>query len=285
MYLSTLMINVGTNPDRPRPGRLWLRNVYRVHQRLAMAFPSDRRKDSDPEFLEPYSPEDFAPQPGSVGPSQDASPSDTLTQVHTRRSAGAGFLFRIDPLPGGRAMIVVLSHQDPDWSYAFGLKPGQVDGETRRPIGNAGHLLAAPPEAPRRLQVSLSPGARFHFRLTANPTKKTRTLAKRERLAKTPKRHGSRVPVRPQEFADWLVSRSERHGFRLVEPLRDTLSVVGGYVYMNKKHKASEGQHLRSVRYEGVLEITDVERFRDALLSGIGPAKAFGFGLLSVAPV
>jgi len=285
MYLSTLMINVGTDPDRPRPGRLWLRNAYRVHQRLAMAFPSDRRKERDPEFLEPYRPEDFAQQHGLLRPSQDAAPSDTLTQVHTRRGAGAGFLFRIDPLPGGRAMIVVLSHEQPDWDYAFGLNPGQVDPQTRRPIGNAGHLLAAPPEAPRHLQVSLKPGARFHFRLTANPTKKTRTLPKQERLAKTPKRHGCRVPVRPEEFADWLVSRSERYGFRLVEPLRDTLSVVGGYVYMNKKHNASEGQHLRSVRYDGLLEITNVERFREALLSGIGPAKAFGFGLLSVAPV
>ncbi len=41
MYLSSLLIDVGDNPDRPRPGRLWLRNLYHVHQRLCMAFPSD----------------------------------------------------------------------------------------------------------------------------------------------------------------------------------------------------------------------------------------------------
>jgi CRISPR system Cascade subunit CasE len=34
-----------------------------------------------------------------------------------------------------------------------------------------------------------------------------------------------------------------------------------------------------------LLEITDAERFRAALAAGIGPAKAYGFGLLSVAPV
>ena len=43
MYLSCLLIDVGDNPDRPRPGRLWLRNLYHVHQRLCMAFPSARK--------------------------------------------------------------------------------------------------------------------------------------------------------------------------------------------------------------------------------------------------
>ena len=62
MYLSCLLINVGDNPDHPRPGRLWLRNLYHVHQRLCMAFPSASRKADDPDFLRPFKPEDFGPQ-------------------------------------------------------------------------------------------------------------------------------------------------------------------------------------------------------------------------------
>ena len=38
------------------------------------------------------------------------------------------------------------------------------------------------------------------------------------------------------------------------------------------------------VVFEGRLVVTDVERFRQALADGIGSGKAFGFGLLSVAP-
>lgn len=298
MYLSTLLINVGSNPDRPRPGRLWLRNRYRVHQRLCMAFPSNERRDGDPEFLAPYKPEDFPSQRHMPDAfchlperSKTVDDSDGLAQVHTPRSAGAGFLYRIDFLPGGRAMILVLSHEKPNWDYAFGLFPGQVDSQTGSPVGNAGYLLAALPDEPRALRVSLKLGEKFRFRLTANPTQKTGTILKSERLAmkergmKDPKRHGRRVPVRPEDYAQWLVARSEAHGFRLVEPFEDTLRTEAGYVYVNKTHDSAKGQRLKSVTYEGLLEITGPDRFREALRSGIGPGKAFGFGLLSIAPV
>ena len=45
------------------------------------------------------------------------------------------------------------------------------------------------------------------------------------------------------------------------------------------KHKLS---HL-SVRFDGVLQVTAPDDLAGALESGIGPAKAFGFGLLSLA--
>ncbi|MEW6230411.1 MAG: type I-E CRISPR-associated protein Cas6/Cse3/CasE, partial [Bacillota bacterium] len=44
------------------------------------------------------------------------------------------------------------------------------------------------------------------------------------------------------------------------------------------------GKKLRSVRYDGVLRVKDPTLFKKALFGGIGPGKAFGFGLLSVAP-
>lgn len=34
--------------------------------------------------------------------------------------------------------------------------------------------------------------------------------------------------------------------------------------------------------FDGVLGVTDAEAFRVALREGVGPAKAFGFGLLSI---
>src|SRR3990170_2178685 len=111
MYLSCLLIDLGGNPDRPRPGRLWLRNLYHVHQRLCMAFPSASRTSDDPDYLKPFKPEDFGRE-----------------QVHVPRGSDAGFLFRIDPRSGGRVVILVQSAVKPDWDYAF---------------RNAAHLLAA----------------------------------------------------------------------------------------------------------------------------------------------
>jgi CRISPR system Cascade subunit CasE len=38
------------------------------------------------------------------------------------------------------------------------------------------------------------------------------------------------------------------------------------------------------VVFEGVIEITDAESFRSTLVQGIGREKAFGCGLLTIAP-
>jgi CRISPR system Cascade subunit CasE len=57
--------------------------------------------------------------------------------------------------------------------------------------------------------------------------------------------------------------------------------------YEEARHRAfgpGQAQRLGAVRFDGVLQITHVDQFRSAVLNGIGPAKAFGFGLLSIAP-
>ena len=64
----------------------------------------------------------------------------------------------------------------------------------------------------------------------------------------------------------------------------ESTTVQAGYIFVSKT-RDGKGQRLRSVRYDGILEITDPDKFRNTLLCGIGPGKAFGFGLLSVAPV
>jgi CRISPR system Cascade subunit CasE len=38
-----------------------------------------------------------------------------------------------------------------------------------------------------------------------------------------------------------------------------------------------------AVRYDGLLEVTDPVKFLETLRAGIGSAKGFGFGLLSLA--
>ncbi|GMV67487.1 MAG: hypothetical protein AMXMBFR75_32770 [Candidatus Hinthialibacteria bacterium] len=252
MFISCLLIDVGSNPDRPRPGRLWLRNVYRVHQRLCMAFPSNSRKAEDENFLKPYSPADFA-----------------ANDVHVERGGDSGFLFRIDPRPGGNAAILVLSAKKPEWEYAF---------------KNAQYLLAAPLDDPKPLRIDLPAGSLWRFRLQANPVYRARSSSlDRQGQPIGEKWIGKRLPVPSDDESlhNWLRRRSESCGFQLVE----INSIQSGYVYFTKAHTSGEGQRLRSARYEGVLRVTESNLFLKTLSHGIGPAKAFGFGLLSIASV
>jgi len=249
MYLSYLLINVGENPDRPRPGRLWLRNLYRVHQRLCMAFPSNERRHRDKQFLRPYNPQDFA-----------------TAEVHAPRSGNAGFLFRVEPRPGGNPVIVVQSACRPDWDYAF---------------HNARYLLAAQPTEPKVYDPYFKPNERLRLRLKANPTrracKNSRHPSGRPLDAKW---IGKRIPVPADGLQDWLAHRAERAGFQVAA----VTSTLPGYVYFNKSGERGAGHRLLSVLFEGLLEVTDPEAFVKTLQAGVGPGKAFGFGLLSVAP-
>jgi CRISPR system Cascade subunit CasE len=274
MYLSCLLIDVGANPDRPRPARrLWLRNSYRVHQRLCMAFPSLTRAAADPDFLTPFVPDDFA-------------------DVKGERSESRGFLFRVDPLPGNRAMILVQSARKPDWDYAF---------------CNAQHFLAGPPQT-HPFDPRFEAGQRLRFRLLANPVRKAR-LKDRDGKALTQHMskgsnglplgdhwHGRDVPVPDAELDKWLLRRAEPEsrstknstgehppGFKI-----ESINVVRpGYVNVSKSRAdaGDDARRRRSALYEGILEVTDTDHFRATIISGIGPGKAFGFGLLSVAPI
>ena len=60
-----------------------------------------------------------------------------------------------------------------------------------------------------------------------------------------------------------------------------------GWVRGEKKDKSDGRVHsisCRAVLFDGLLEVTDADAFRNTLAAGVGPGKGFGFGLLSVAP-
>lgn len=291
MWKSTLLINVGDNPDQPRPGRLWLRNLYHVHQRLCMAFPTAERQRHDSDFLKPYKPDDFPEDrylaDRKQGDGNQEVSCEVLKQVHRPRDDNAGFLFRIDPQPGGRVVIVVQSAREPRWDYAFGLKEGLLD-ERGRPIGNAGYLLTAPPEK-KEFHPDFPIGKRLRFRLQANPTRRVYSKDSRERDGRPVEARwvGKRIPVPHDQLLNWLAdwrvrigNQPQAGGFSIDQ---ERTSVQSGYVYVNEGRDGG-GHRLFSARYDGVLEVTDAEKFRNTLIRGIGSGKAFGFGLLSVAP-
>lgn len=262
MYISSILIDVGENPDRPRPGRLWLRNIYRVHQRLCMGFPSAECKVLDPLFLKPYTPDHFPEDHYLADRNKMELSEDILKQVHSPRNSQSGFLFRIDPLPACRAMIIIQSAIEPDWAYAF---------------RNADHLLAAPPQI-KQYNPHFQNGQLLAFRLMANATCKK----DKESRPHGKNNYGRRVPVPRENINEWLISRGERSGFRIKDAER-LLSAQTGYVYASKENK--EFKRFFYARYDGVLEVTDDKLLYDAIIRGIGPGKAFGFGLLSLSAV
>jgi len=292
MYHSHLLINVGDNPDQPDWNlcRRWLRNLYRVHQRLCMAFPSvlPAEHERQAAYCRPFNTVDC--------PQQHELPTATNGgDVHLARSRGNGFLFRIDypvdPKQGGRRpVIIVQSATKPDWEYAFGLTKDAMD-DRGHPIGNADFLLSAPPQAKpvsidldgKSLVLSsdkqdyhLRPGNLVRFRLRANPTRKIQDSSpngKRKRVNPTPKDH-----------ADWLAHKLEE----AIDGPFCFEDFVPGWAYgWRTKYEPQPGQRMQwwSVLFEGTFRLKDPVVLKQLLESGIGPGKAFGFGLLSIAPV
>lgn len=77
----------------------------------------------------------------------------------------------------------------------------------------------------------------------------------------------------------WLRPRAERHGFSF----EDSLITVDGY----EQHKSSKRNGGKPISFStldfgGLLTVTDEEVFKQALFSGIGPAKGLGCGMLMV---
>jgi len=110
--------------------------------------------------------------------------------------------------------------------------------------------------------------AEYRFQLKANPT--LRRSADKRRLAIT-----DEVKLR-----DWLMRKAEASGFT-VDP--DTLT-VGAPLDETFRKEGRFGKHV-AVDFQGVLRVTDPERFKSAFTDGIGSAKGFGYGLLMLQPL
>lgn len=82
-----------------------------------------------------------------------------------------------------------------------------------------------------------------------------------------------------QEGFRWLKSRSEKCGFSVNEgDVRVDAYTQHNFMQGAKKRTIS----LSTVDYNGVLTVTDKDKFLEALSKGIGPAKGFGCGLMMI---
>lgn len=124
------------------------------------------------------------------------------------------------------------------------------------------------------LLKAIAPGRRLRFRLRANPTRKIDTKTQADGV----RRHGRRVPVRGElAQIQWLQRQADRNGFGVT-----TVSIESsGSAELSRSR--STGRTFQGVLFEGTLVVIHGDAFQRALTAGIGPGKAFGFGMLSIA--
>lgn len=144
------------------------------------------------------------------------------------------------------ATLLVQSQDVPSWQAVEQLQGGD-------------YLLDEPNMRP--VKAIAQTGQRLQFRLQANPTFK---------------RDGKRHAIyKEEDLLLWLGRKAEQHGFS-IDPLGIKVVKIG------KKYGKGNQQVWHAVQFDGVLKIENHAVFLEALVSGIGSAKAFGFGLLSV---
>lgn len=123
----------------------------------------------------------------------------------------------------------------------------------------------------------LKAGDEWMFRLKANPVSNRRKSDDATRS----QRFGH-VTVAQQ--TDWLLTRTERHGFTIPRGEHKEPDVaVRGREHL-KFQRQGRTVTLSTAVFEGRLEITDPDALRRSLVHGIGPAKGYGCGLLTLAP-
>lgn len=124
-----------------------------------------------------------------------------------------------------------------------------------------------------RFLGTLIKGQHWRFGLVANP------------VSSQSREHGTRgkvLPhVTPEQQLAWLIQRGENAGFRLLD---DAAVVERKRLRFHRaKSSTSHPVSLSTARFTGSLEVTDVEKLRNTLTVGIGRARAYGCGLLTLA--
>ena len=178
------------------------------------------------------------------------------------------------PLPGGERMLwrlddeqpptlLVQSVTMPDWGRLMARHPGYLDAFRITTLD------------PARLDALTRPQGRYRFRLRANPTVTKREDEAGEARQHKPKRYGL---YSADAQAQWLVNVAARSGF-----VAERFEIVHSERF--RARKGGVQVTLSAATFEGELRVTDAGQVRMALQHGLGHGRAFGMGLLSLAPL
>jgi CRISPR system Cascade subunit CasE len=211
-------------------------------------------------------------------------------------------LWRLENSTPHRAEVLILTENRPSWQHLV-EQAGWPDADGGAPL-----VADYTPLLDR-----LARGREFAFRLTANPVQNvqrpTKPSDEQMQRMKTGtdaphKRRGFRVAHRTAAHQlNWLLIRAERHGFCIPEAhmgpgidvgadttlaaagTAPAVSLVARDTLRFSKGKDGPRVTLSTATFQGRLRVTDPATLRHALLEGIGPAKGYGQGLLTLAPL
>jgi CRISPR system Cascade subunit CasE len=203
-------------------------------------------------------------------------------------------LWRLDHRAAAEVHLYIVSPDRPDLTHLVeqagwpAVATPQTPGWETRPYGTFLSRLAS--------------GERWAFRLTANPVHTIRRTDSEPRKVT--------AHLTPVHQMNWLLQRQERCGFRILEKPEEKRLLPGGTTYKEKEAHHGDRYELSvrdqrnmafdktrntrtrnskpvtvvAVTFDGRLEITDPDALRRTLTQGIGRAKAYGCGLITLAP-
>lgn len=212
----------------------------------------------------------IVPSPRSREARRDLSGSDQGIRLHQRMlrmfpdgvegpaRAAFGVLFRAEDSPRG-PQILLQSHMQPD---ATRLPDAYGSVETR----SLDALLS-----------NLHKGMVVNYRCVANPVRKPRTTSRQ--AYKLP----PVVALSGNAAVEWWERQSNTAG---LEPLHINAHPLASVRGQRGSHDPAANHRIQHARtqFEGTARILDAEQLREKLATGIGRGKAYGCGLLSIAP-
>ena len=173
-------------------------------------------------------------------------------------------LWRIDNI-GKATYILVQSNVRPDFTHIveqFGLPASNQTWDTI----DANNFFA-----------SIENSQVWRFRLRANPVHSVKNPDNSARG-----KVFAHVTAKQQK--DWLISRVQKNGFSIVKSA-DEYCVDIKETELMKFKREGDKLTINAVTFEGVLMVEDRDQFINSIKDGIGRAKAYGCGLLTIAKV
>ena len=185
----------------------------------------------------------------------DAEAIHSVVAALFGNSNGARPLWRVDTMRNGKPQVLLqwIGAVAPAWDVLFKMEDGCLTRESFKI---------------KQVEIAPTEGHQFRFRLHGNNQKAIKLpiaedVVQRKRVSQAPE--------------IWLEKKAEHAGFQIVSLQnieRDAPISV---------HKRKIPFFLSNCIFEGVLQVTDKEKFENAIAFGVGRGKAFGMGLLSIA--
>jgi CRISPR system Cascade subunit CasE len=186
----------------------------------------------------------------------------SFTAAEREPTPGGRILWRVDQR-GNQTLLYLASPHRPDLTN-LAEQAGWPTKQTWR-IGDYARLLD-----------QLTTDDQWAFRLTANPVRngrKTENSARTQRLGH----------VTAAQQQTWLLDRTGKHGFTVNTGDHKEPDLIVRDRHIHNFSRAGRTVTLATATFEGRLTVTDPDALRAALTRGIGPAKGYGCGLLTLA--